>query len=288
MLAIRPPSPRLYSLLALWAVCLAVFAEVPVPPLNARVTDLTGTLTPDQRTGLENRLKAFEAEKGSQIALLLVPTTAPETIEQYSIRVAEQWKLGRKDLDDGVLVLVAKNDRAMRIEVGRGLEGPLPDAIAKRVIAEVITPFFKQGDFYGGLSAGIDKMIGVIEGEPLPAPHRPRVPDHFVDDGSDAFGLMIFAIVIGKFLRFIVGPVLAGLLSAGAIAGVLSGMLGLPWLLGLAAGLFAFVIVAAEMNYRGGGGYYFLRGGSGGYGGSGDTFSGGGGDFGGGGASGNW
>src|SRR5574338_44028 len=145
-------------------------AEVPVPALKARVTDLTGTLSAAQRTALEERLAAFEARKGSQIAVLLVPTTQPETIEQYGIRVAEQWKLGRKGVDDGVLLLVAMKDRAVRIEVGYGLEGVLPDAPANRIIDEYIVPRFKQGDFAGGISAGVDRGSRGVEREPLPAP----------------------------------------------------------------------------------------------------------------------
>ena len=134
------------------------------------MTDLTETLTPDQTAKLEQKLAAFEARKGSQIAVLIVPTTQPEAIEQYSIRVAEQWKLGRKGVDDGALLLVAKDDRALRIEVGYGLEGALPDAIAKRIIEDIIVPRFKTGDFYGGIDAGVDAMIKVVDGEPLPPP----------------------------------------------------------------------------------------------------------------------
>ncbi len=137
---------------ALLAACLAL-ADVAVPPLKARVTDLTGTLSAQQQTALEQTLAAFEARKGSQIAVLIVPTTQPETVEQYALRVEETWKLGRKGVDDGALLVVAKDDRKLRIEVGYGLEGVLPDAIAKRIIAEDITPRFKQGDFYGGISA---------------------------------------------------------------------------------------------------------------------------------------
>jgi len=142
------PSVRQVRLLVLCLTfvisCLSspLQAEVPVPALTGRVVDLTGTLTADQKTALEAKLAAFEAEKGAQIAVLLVPTTQPEAIEQYSIRVVEAWKLGRKGVDDGVLLLIAKNDRKMRIEVGYGLEGVLPDAVAKRIISEVITPFF--------------------------------------------------------------------------------------------------------------------------------------------------
>ena len=125
-----------------------------MPALSARVTDLTGTLSAEQVTALEKRLAGFEARKGAQIAVLLVPTTRPETIEQFGIRVAEKWKIGRTKVDDGVIVIVAMKDRTARLEVGYGLEGAVPDLKASRIIREIITPRFRQGDFYGGLVAG--------------------------------------------------------------------------------------------------------------------------------------
>ena len=148
----------------------AVEGEVQVPPLQQRVTDLTGTLTSQQQSELEASLAAFEARKGSQIAILLVPTTQPEDIAQYAIRVVDQWKLGRKGVDDGVLVLLAKNDRKSRIEVGYGLEGALNDATAKRIVMDVMSPHFKRGDFHAGLTAGVQAIEQVIDGEPLPVP----------------------------------------------------------------------------------------------------------------------
>ncbi len=145
-------------------------ADVAVPPLRALVTDLTGTLSGDELAALDQRLKAYEAEKGSQIAVLIVPTTQPETIEQYSLRVVEQWKIGRQKIDDGVLFLVAKNDRKMRIEVGYGLEGALPDITAKRIISDIVAPYFKAGDFVGGINLGVDAILASVGGEALPAP----------------------------------------------------------------------------------------------------------------------
>src|SRR2546430_520866 len=145
-------------------------AEVAVPPLKAHVTDLTGTLSARELRDLDSRLAAFEHGKGSQVAVLMLPSTQPETIEEYSIRVADAWKIGRARVDDGVILVVAKNDRKLRVEVGRGLEGAIPDAIAKRVIAEVITPRFKANDFYGGIASGTDALMKLIEGEGLPAP----------------------------------------------------------------------------------------------------------------------
>ena len=145
-------------------------AQVAVPPLKARVTDLTGTLNAQQQQALEHTLAEFEARKGSQIAVLLVPTTKPEAAVEYGVRVFDAWKLGRKGVDDGVLLLVAKQDRRVQIITGRGVEGVLPDAIVKRIVEEDITPRFKQGDFYGGIRAGVDRVMRTLEGEPLPAP----------------------------------------------------------------------------------------------------------------------
>src|SRR5947209_15615366 len=149
-------------------------ADVAVPPLSGRVVDQTGTLSSGDIASLTQTLKNLEARKGSQIAVLIVPTTAPETIEQYSIRVAEAWKIGRKRIDDGALLVIAKNDRHLRIEVGYGVEGSLTDLTTKRIIDEDITPKFKAGDFAGGVSAGIDRMIAVIDGEKLPVPEPPH------------------------------------------------------------------------------------------------------------------
>ncbi|HEX8784515.1 MAG TPA: YgcG family protein, partial [Steroidobacteraceae bacterium] len=165
--------------LLLLAFCLAAAAQTPqsglqpVPPLTARVTDLTGTLTAGERSALEQKLAAFEVAKGSQLAVLMVPTTRPEEIEQYSIRVVDQWKLGRgtvggRKVDDGALLLIAKNDHRMRIEVGYGLEGVLTDAMSNRIISETITPAFREGNFYEGIDAGLDQMMKLIQGEPLP------------------------------------------------------------------------------------------------------------------------
>jgi uncharacterized protein len=265
---------------------LPLRAEVPVPPLEGRVTDLTATLAPDQRTALETRLASLEAEKGSQIAVLLVPTTQPETIEQYAIRVVDAWKLGRKGIDDGVLVLLARQDRAARIEVGRGLEGVIPDAIANRVVEDVMIPYFKRGDFYGGLSAGAERIIGLIQGEPLPAPARGRgAPESGTDPGA-GLGLALFGGLFGgRILRFLFGPLLGALIAA-AGAGIVAMFFGLPLLFGILIGAFVFLFVIGGGGRFGPGGWY---GGSGGYGGGlPGGFRGGGGGFSGGGASGRW
>lgn len=175
-----------FVFLALW-LATAAWGEVAVPPLKARVTDLTGTLTDTQRSALESELQSFESRNGSQIAVLMVPTTQPEALEQYSMRVAEAWKLGKKGVDNGLLILVAKNDRKMRIEVGYGLEGVIPDAIAKRIIDDTIAPHFKQGDFSGGLMAGVQRIEGVIEGRPKAASSEDAAPS--VPDGDGPQGL---------------------------------------------------------------------------------------------------
>src|SRR6202045_1595796 len=164
--------PGLLAVLVCWA--FAAFADVAVPPLSGRVVDQTGTLSSADINSLTQTLKALELRKGSQVAVLIVPTTQPETIEQYSIRVAEAWKIGRKKIDDGALLVVAKNDHKLRIEVGYGLEGALTDVTARRIIDEIITPKFKSGDFAGGISVGIDRIIGVADGKPLPAPEPPQ------------------------------------------------------------------------------------------------------------------
>src|SRR5215217_3083233 len=165
------------ALLMCWA--FAAVAEVAVPPLSGRVVDRTGTLSSADIDSLTRRLEDLEARKGSQLAVLMVPTTAPETIEQFSIKVAEAWKIGRKKIDDGALLVIAKNDRHLRIEVGYGLEGALTDATTKRIIDEEITPKFRSGDFAGGVFAGVNRMIRVIDGEKLPAPE----PAHWQSPG---------------------------------------------------------------------------------------------------------
>jgi uncharacterized protein len=286
-------APLLLGLLALGAALVPAFAQLPVPPLAARVTDLTGTLTPTQRSNLEETLRAFESLKGAQLAVLIVPTTQPEAIEQYSIRVAEQWKLGRQGVDDGLLLLVAKNDRKLRIEVGRGLEGVVPDAIAKRVIAEVITPYFKQGDYYGGIEAGVNRLTRLIEGEPLPPPAKRTAPETREIPLDWVWGAFIVALVMGGFLRAVAGRLL-GATIAGALSGfVFWAFAGL--LIGaVIVGVIVFVLTlvmglgGGRGTGRGGYGGWSSGGGWSGGGGGGGGFSGGGGGFGGGGASGSW
>jgi uncharacterized protein len=272
-------------------------AEVAVPPLASRVTDLTGTLSGGAVARIEAKLADLEAKKGSQLAVLIVPTTQPEEIEQYGIRVADAWKLGRKGVDDGAILLVAKNDRRVRIEVGQGLEGALPDAIANRIITETITPHFKQADYDGGVQAGIDQMISVVNGEPLPQPDKKW--ERHSGLGNMLPLLLIVVFVVSGVLRAIFGR-LFGSVATGGLAG------GIVWLLshvipiGIGAGVFAFVFALLAGGSRsgwstgrgwgggmGGFGGGFGGGGFGG-GGGGGGFSGGGGGFSGGGASGSW
>src|ERR1700761_9128960 len=170
----------LVALLVCWAFMAA--ADVAVPPLSGRVVDQTGTLSADDAAALTQRLKDLETRKGAQVAVLIVPTTQPEAIEQFSIRVAEAWKVGRRKIDDGALLVVAKEDRKLRIEVGYGLEGALPDVTARRIIDEIIVPHFRTGDFAGGISAGVDRIIRIIDGEPLPKP-APEVSHSHADTG---------------------------------------------------------------------------------------------------------
>lgn len=283
---LRLPSSKawLTSLIAvLWLLCAPLAAaEVAVPPLKAGVTDLTGTLQPNEQAALEQTLRAFESIKGSQIAVLIVPTTQPETIEQYAIRVADAWKLGRKGVDDGVLLLVAKNDRALRVEVGYGLEGVIPDAVAKRIVSEIITPHFKQEDYFGGIRAGVDRIIKVIEEEPLPDKKSSRSKGEGGSGDWLAIGFVL-AIVVGGAMRALLGPFVGGLV-AGSVAVVVAWLLFASLMMALVAGLFVFIFTL--LGRHGGGGW--SSGGGGWSGGSGGGFSGGGGGFGGGGASGKW
>lgn len=259
-------------------------AQVPVPPLVGHVTDQTATLTPAQTSALEQTLSAFEARKGAQLAVLMIPSTAPEAIEQYALRVAEQWKLGRQKVDDGVILVVAKNDRAVRLEVGYGLEGALTDITSKRIISETIVPQFKQGDFFGGLQSGVAQIIRVVDGEPLPTPSRN--PGNMKLDLSQFIPfLFILALSVGGVLRRalgkIGGSVITGVVVTGLAWFVVSSLL-LAVLAGIAAMLVTLMGASTVLHGLGG----LSGGGRNGSGGGG--WRGGGGGFGGGGASGRW
>ena len=277
-----------------------------MPPLTGRVVDQTNTLTSATIETLNQRIRSFEQRKGSQIAVLIVPTTQPETIEQYSLRVAEAWKIGRRKIDDGALLVIAKNDHKLRIEVGYGLEGALTDVTSRRIIDEVIVPRFKQGDFAGGIGEGLNRMIGVIDGErlPAPAPEASHGPEPDWNALSSFLPFSIFgALFVGGFLRMMFGSLL-GSAVAGGVVGVIGWLVVGSLLAGVALGGLAFLIVliasafqmagpsgrsyggsSSSSGWSGGGGW------SGGSSSSGDSdsgFSGGGGSFGGGGASGSW
>lgn len=303
------------ALLLLPALVIFAAAQEPrkIPAFNAMVTDQTGTLGSAQRAALEKKLLDFQARKGSQVAVLLVPSGQPESIEQYATRVFEKWQLGRQGVDDGVLFVVAKTDRRMKIEVGYGLEGGLTDAVAKRIIDQIVTPRFRAGDYPGGIAQGVDRILGVIDGEPLPSPSKQlRRPAAKVDQ---SFGLkmlltwaLFFVVLCSRFLRARFGRLLGAIYSAALVGGT-------SWLVwrtdslglgGFISGFFAtitffFTLISKGLvggaqalraafvssgssggNFSGGGGF------GGGSGGGGGFSGGGGGSSGGGGASGSW
>jgi uncharacterized protein len=275
-------------------------AQIPLPKFEANVTDLTGTLTAAQQSALEEKLKSFQARKGAQIAVLILPTTQPEDIAQFGIRLAEAWKVGREAPDDGVIFIVAKDDRDMRIEVGRGLEGALTDAMSSRIINDTVAPLFKQGDFYGGVNAGLDQMIRVIDGEPLPAPDQSWKPSN---QKNLPWSFLVLAVL---FFRGIVSSVI-GRFGGATVSGLIAGAV-IWWVtsrLLFAAGGFVGIFLLSLLFGMGGGSRFgggrsvfrdIGRGGGfgggfggGGFGGGGGGFGGGGGgSFGGGGASGRW
>lgn len=273
-------------------------AQQAVPPLTGHVVDTSGTLDQAQRDALETRLTAFEQVKGSQVVLLLVPSTQPEDIASYANRVANSWKIGRKEIGDGLLVIVAVQDRRLRIEVAKTLEGAVPDLAAKRIIDEAITPRFKQGDYAGGLNAGVTRLMALITGEALPEPVKTGVATSGEFDWMQLGIFMFIAVpVVGAVTKGILGNRLGAMVTggvAGAIAFVLTASILIAALAGVAA--VAFGLVQNTPGRRGqgwqsGGGNSGWGHGGGGFGGgsSGGGFgSGGGGDFGGGGASGDW
>jgi uncharacterized protein len=292
----------LLALLVGWIA--PALALVAVPPLTGVVVDTTATLSPADTASLSRKLKDLEQRKGSQVAVLIVPTTGEETIEQFAIRAAEAWKIGRKKIDDGALLVVAKNDRHLRVEVGYGLEGALTDVTTKRIIDEDITPKFKSGDFAGGISAGIDRIIRIVDGEQLPGPEPPHWRESNSFDPADLFNpVLIIAVLFGGgLMRSIFGRLLGSAAAGGLVAIIAYYLLGS--LLGaLIAGVIACLFVMLGDSFTGssigrrgrygpwvGGGYGGSYSGGGSGGGSSDSggFSGGGGSFGGGGASGSW
>ena len=295
---------RAVAALLLWlGLALSGLAQTlqPVPPLTGRVVDLTATLTAAQKQALEGELQAIEQRKGSQVAILIVATTQPEAIEQFGIRVAEAWKLGRgevdgKRVDDGVLLLVAKDDRKVRIEVGYGLEGAIPDAYARRIIAEAIAPRFRQGDFAGGLQSAVADIGRLIEGEPLP-PAWSGAADKRDAEPANWLAILLGAFVVAVFVRQRFGRLFGSTLG-GTLGGAAAWVLGAPLLLAAIGGFLLFLVLLSisgggmgqvgRHTWRSGpGGFPGGFGGGGGLGGGGG-FRGGGGGFGGGGASGGW
>ncbi len=283
----------------------AAYAQAvsPVPELRARVTDLTGTLDEGQRASIAAKLESLENDTGAQVAVLLVQTARPEAIEQFALRVAEAWQLGREGVDDGALLLVALEDREVRIEVGYGLEGALTDATSRRIIDEAILPHFRNGDMHGGLAAGVDRITAVVRGEELPPPEPPETDP---SGWRELLPILFVAVLLGgAFLRAIFGRVL-GSAATGGLTGFLVFALTALWGAALGAGFVAFLATLVMGRTRGwttggrrGGGGFFGGGGGwtgglggggwgGGIGGGGGGWSGGGGSFGGGGAGGRW
>ena len=289
-------------------VWLAAQAQgvLPVPALTARVIDATGTLDAIQLKGLDDKLAAFERDKGTQIAFLLVPTTQPEDISSYANRVSNEWKIGRKGVGDGVLLVVSKNDRKVRIEVAKTLEGAVPDLAARQIIDQAITPNFRKDDYAGGLQAAADLLIARIKGEALPAPLAAS-PQRSPGGGAGGFDWMDLAIFLffavpigGSIVRRVLGRKLGALAvggGVGAIAMVITSSLVVAGLAGVAGLLYTLLAGGmAAMGSSGRSGWAGGLGGTGGWGsgggfsggGGGGFGSGGGGDFGGGGASGDW
>ncbi len=277
---------------ALVLLCWAAAAQPlqAVPALTAHVIDRTGTLGPAQIAALESKLVALEAAKGSQVVVLLVPSAHPEDVASFANRVGNEWKIGRKGVGDGLLVLIAKEDRDLRIEVSKTLEGAIPDLLAKRIIEQAMLPRFKLGDYAGGIDAGLDQIGAAIRGEPLPEVAA-RAPGRVAVDWMN-LGILMFVLVpiVGAMARGIFGRGRGALLTGGGVAALVFFITASLWLglfVGLMALLFSLLSGVAAPSGRsgpwGGGGF-----GSGGSGGGGGFSSGGGGDFGGGGASGKW
>jgi uncharacterized protein len=263
----------------------------PVPPLTSRVTDQTATLSASERQALESKLADWETRTSNQLVVVIVPTTDPEPIEQYSLRVAEAWKIGQKGKDNGAIFLIAKDDRRMRIEVAYGFEGVLTDVTARRIIGETVAPYFKEGQFAQGISAGVDRIIEVIgTGAPLPAETTGgRAPRHSFDFGNLFIILLVAVPIVGTILRSIFGNIGGSAIGAG-LAGTVVWFIAGSLLIAGGAAVIAFIVIVFSM-FSGGRGGGWIPGGGGGFGGGGGGgggFSGGGGSFGGGGASGSW
>ena len=291
-------APLLALLVVVWPTCVHAEPLQPVPPLNARVIDQSSALNAEERSALEQKLATFEAERGSQIVVLLLPTTAPEDIAAFAFRAAETWKIGRRDVGDGVLLVIATTDRRIRIEVARALEGAIPDLAAWRIIDDVIAPAFRHGGYAAGIDAGVDALFALIRGEALPLP-EPRLDDAPSSALEDIGALLVVIVpMLGAVLVSNFGRKLGALLTGGA-TGLIVHVLTASVLLALVGTVLAVVLVfvlgvgasgRGGPPHAGGGPVIRSRGGfgGGGFSGGGGFRSGGGGSFGGGGASGRW
>ena len=270
----------------------------PVPPLTSPVTDVTGTLSASERQALEAKIRDWEARTTNQLAVLVIPSTAPETIEDYGIHVADAWKIGQKGKDNGAIFIVAKDDKKMRIEVGYGFEGVLTDITSRRIIGETVAPYFRQGQFGAGINAGVDRIMEVVnDGKPLPPPGKEARKKSVADiDFGTLFVILLVAVpVLGGILRSVLGN-LGGSVVGSGIAGFAAWLVAGSLLIGgIAAVIAFFLILFTSFGGRSGGWIPGMGGGGGGFGGfggggggGGGGFSGGGGGFGGGGASGGW
>ena len=299
------PQPLRTAVAALLAFALALYASqaravalAPIPALDAPVVDTTGTLSAAEVSRLQAQALDLQRRKGSQLQVLIVPTTAPESIEQYAQRVYDQWKLGRKGVDDGVLLLVAKDDHRARIQTGYGLEGAIPDIAAGRIIQEYLVPKLRAGDFAGGLDDATAQLVRLIDGESLPAPMAPSA-----SGGGDDFGalflpiflLLVFRSMFGGLPRIVRMPLFAG--AAGLVTWLLTSSLPITAIAAVIGLLIGAIGVSSRRyardsgwgNWGGGSSGGGWSGGGGGWsGGGGGGWSGGGGSSGGGGASGSW
>ncbi|MDP1687582.1 YgcG family protein [Hydrogenophaga sp.] len=294
--------------LGLWSFVAVASAQglVPVPALSARVIDQTATLDAASLAALEAKLAAFEQSNGSQVVVLMVPSTAPEDIADFTQRVGDAWKIGRADVGDGALFVIAKDDRRLRIATAKALEGAIPDLMARRILDSAVTPAFRRGDYAGGINAGVDQILARIRGEELPLPDASaaqRAAGSSDFEWMDALIFLVFAVpMLSGLLRGMFGNKLGTVLTgvgAGGLAWVLTAVVWVAigaGLLGILAALFMQFLPAASMGGSGrggrgggwGGGGGFGGGGFGGGRGGGGFSSGGGGNFGGGGASGGW
>ena len=283
------------------AICLVLTAlsaqaqdVLQVPALSAHVMDETATLTPAQKAALEAKLRAFEVSGGAQVVFLIIPSTQPEDIAAYAQRVGDSWKIGRKSIGDGLLLVVAKNDRKVRIETTKALEGAIPDLAARQIIETAITPRFKQGDFAGGLDGAASQIMALITQEHLPSPAQKSSNSQDFDWSSLVVLLFIAVPIGGRVLAGLLGRKLGSLMTGGAVgalAWMVSGSVVIGAIAALAGAVFALITSLGSLARSGGGSGWSSgssTGGSWGGGGGGDFSSGGGGDFGGGGASGDW